>query len=117
MSDFRCPLMDEAPQSPDYPAVWRPDNTCSYCGSMNPDDFMARLEVGTIELQTTSKNYKVYTTAIPGTPPVPIKFYFQHLSVDQRHRFLAIFMEGRIKFRDSVGFQVLPFFIAGRRAS
>jgi len=36
------------------------DDTCSYCGSLNPDTLMSRLESGDIRLGTTDKNYKVY---------------------------------------------------------
>lgn len=38
----------------------RPDGTCSYCGSMDPDEFMRVLEDGTAELGPTDKSYKVY---------------------------------------------------------
>ena len=39
---------------------WREeDNTCSYCGSMNPEQFLKECEKGT-ELTPTDKNYKVY---------------------------------------------------------
>jgi len=39
---------------------YREDGTCSYCGSLNPDVLMARLEAGTVKLGSTDKNYKVY---------------------------------------------------------
>jgi len=39
---------------------WREDGTCSYCGSLDPDILMARLEAGDVELGPTDKSYKVY---------------------------------------------------------
>ena len=35
---------------------WRENNTCSYCGSMNPDEFMAKCEAG-IVLGASDKSY------------------------------------------------------------
>lgn len=60
--------------------VWREDKTCSYCGSLNPEEFMARLEAGDVELGPTDKPYKVYIKDLEGKPvggPAG-KFYFQH---------------------------------------
>lgn len=36
------------------------DDTCTFCGSLNPETFMKRLEAGDIEVGPTDKNYKVY---------------------------------------------------------
>ena len=62
---FQCPRRSESHfgQSPvfardnDYDPS---DDTCRYCGSLNPVTFMARLEVGDVLLGSTDKNYKVY---------------------------------------------------------
>lgn len=43
-----------------------PDRSCQYCGSMHPDDFMARVEAGTASLGATDKNYKVYVANAGG---------------------------------------------------
>lgn len=83
--------------------------TCSYCGSMDADAFMARVEAGTIEIGTTDKDYKVY---VHGEGIKAIKFYFQHLSVEQRMRFVELMNEKRIKFEGGQGFYVKPFFVA-----
>jgi hypothetical protein len=60
--------------------VWRADQTCSFCGSLNPDFLMAHLEVGVkelgpglfkrvappaITLGPTDKNYKAYVEGLP----------------------------------------------------
>lgn len=56
-----CPRMKEVPASMRLvnESVWRPDNTCSYCGSMNPDALFECIEAGS-EITPTDKNYKIY---------------------------------------------------------
>lgn len=49
-SVFKLPLED----------TWGNDNTCSFCGSLNPDDFLARIRAGDVEIEPTDKNYKAY---------------------------------------------------------
>lgn len=116
---------------------WREDDTCSYCGSLNPDTFMARLEAGDVELSPTDKNYKVYIRNVGGevfkqtyrkcpvdatcTGPddcthwvtrerARAKFYFQHLSNDQKTRFVELYNQRKLQFVDDYGFYVLPYF-------
>jgi len=48
--------------------VWRADHSCSYCGSLDPEVFMARLEAGDVSLTPTDKNYKVYIRNETGEP-------------------------------------------------
>lgn len=116
------------------------DDSCQFCGSLNPDTLMARLEAGDVLLGSTDKNYKVYVTSVPDSPLFKqtfrdcykqgandcngpdtcthwvtrdtdhTKFYFQHLSQEQRDRFIALYNEKRIKFEGDYGFYVLPFF-------
>lgn len=43
------------------------DDRCDYCGSIDGDHFMARLEAGDVTLDPTDKNYKVYVKGDPGT--------------------------------------------------
>lgn len=62
---FQCPRRAESHlgQSPafacdnDYDPS---DDTCRYCGSLNPATFMARLAAGDVLLGSTDKSYKVY---------------------------------------------------------
>lgn len=66
---MRCPRRDEVgqranPENPD-PDTWRTDDTCSYCGSLNPDLFMAQVEHETVRLGATDKSYKVYVHGLP----------------------------------------------------
>ena len=84
---------------------------CQHCGSLHPDIFMQRIEEGTILLGATDKNYKVYTHPAKDTPaPESIKFYFQHLSDEQKARFVGHMNARTLKFRGS-GFYRLPFFV------
>lgn len=75
---------------------------CSYCGSMHPDEFMRLAENGA-ELVPTDKTYKVYVG--------DRKFYFQHLSVDQRKRFVELHNAKTFKLAFPGHFYVLPFFM------
>ncbi|MCG8406709.1 MAG: hypothetical protein MI923_16055 [Phycisphaerales bacterium] len=119
-------------------AAWMADEHCSYCGSLNPDVFMERIEAGTVELGPTTKNYKVYVQVAPDTElfrsqfrgegdpggddpakwvwtteeRTQTKFYFQHLSLEQKRTFIEILNSGKLKFAGSRGFNVLPFFVS-----
>lgn len=89
---------------------WRGDGserTCSFCGSLHPDEFMAAVERGE-ELIPTDKNYKAYIG------PGHRKFYYQHLSDTQRTSLIALANDGKIKFGFPGYWYALPFFV--RRA-
>ncbi len=62
---MRCPRRDEIGQRPDGEDAWREDDTCSYCGSLNPALFMAKAEAREITLGPTDKTYKVYVESLP----------------------------------------------------
>lgn len=138
-----CPRRGENPmgemlaeefRGPDH---WHLDNSCTYCGSLNPDEFMQRLEAGDIELDPTSKTYKVYVRNRGGqelqqyyrdcpagsgctgpsdcthwaTRPIgQVKFYFQHLSRDQRRRFVEMLNANMLHISEPGYFQPVPFF-------
>ena len=57
---MKCPRRQEGPFKLSENDQYTDDDTCSYCGSLNPDTLMARLELGDIELGPTDKNYKIY---------------------------------------------------------
>lgn len=68
---------------------------------------MAHVEAGTIVLTPTDKNYKVYVEGAG----INTKFYFQHLSTDQKKRFVDCMNEtGKLKLDLPGYFYVLPFF-------
>jgi hypothetical protein len=113
------------------PVNVREDGTCSYCGSLDPDILMERIEAGTIKLTGSDKAYKTYIENDGGAPLLQSirvdkdggadpakwvwetrevsqgKFYFEHLSVEQRKRFVELWNEGRIKN----SLYVMPFFM------
>lgn len=140
---------------------WREGNTCSFCGSLNPDEFMAALESGDVELGATDKEYKVYVhrpnpnagkrciigytnqkkegwtevteqllqellesgeargitlnvgdSVMFGAQPSQTneKFYFQHLSSEQRDRFIELINAKKVKIGYPGYFYRLPFF-------
>lgn len=70
--------------------------TCSYCGSLHPDDFMTIMDsyiqgLEGFAFSTTTKGYKLYGHR-PGTSNAGdggIKFYSDHLPED-RDEFLAL---------------------------
>lgn len=141
-----CPRREENPVClMKRPDTWREGGSCSYCGSLNPETFMARLEAGDVEVGPTDKNYKVYVRNDGGegfaqtyrdcpreertcTGPDDCthwvtrevqekKFYFQHLSPEQKLRFIDLLFEGRIKLGYPGRFYVRPFFFAPRASS
>lgn len=82
--------------------MWRGDKTCSYCGSLHPDEFFKAIEEG-LEITPTDKSYKVYVSGSK-------KFYFQHLSTDQQKRFIELVNAGQVNMGYPGYFYVLPYF-------
>lgn len=85
---------------------------CGYCGSISADLFMEWCRTG-IMLGTTTKNYKVYVEHYAdGVCDQSGKFYFQHLSDDQRREFVELLnAKHTIGFSAGLGFTVLPYFL------
>ncbi len=113
------------------------DDCCAYCGSLNPETFMARLEKGDVTLCPTNKNYKVYITNAGGedfkqtygeidpetseatgklvTRPIrETKFYFVHLTEEQMQRFVVLSNEGKLRLQYPGLFYKKPFFMRAR---
>lgn len=75
-----------------WPAGFAPPRTCSFCGSVHPDDAIALMRRGW-EVESSGKNYKRYLHP-PGYRPLmavrspvpPVKLYVQHMSAKQIHR-------------------------------
>lgn len=148
-----CPRRAEAPyQLIEPPDHWQvrtdPEHpgllgnglvTCSYCGSLQPDDFLERVRQGDY-VTPTDKNYKAYIgrpyteeeteeykqiphvkallaagataedLAIP-TNHQDAKFYFQHLSPEQCREFVDLYNRKEIKMAYPGHFYRLPFFM------
>jgi hypothetical protein len=78
--------------------------TCSYCGSWHPDDLFTYLGAGG-EVGPTDKTYKIYLRSSPQ------KFYFQHLSEEQKRHFVDLYNDGKISLGYPGHFYVRPFFM------
>ncbi len=137
-----CPRFEPGPWTFTGECDWEKheDRTCQYCGSLHPDVLMARIEAGDVRISATDKNYKLYVSNAGGVPfkqtfrncppkadctyencthwvtreRDTAKFYFQHLSIEQRKRFVDLFNEGKLPFEEGDAFYVWPFFM--RRA-
>lgn len=92
-----------------FPPQFTPPRTCSYCGSVHPEDAIALMEKGW-EVETSSKSYKRYMHPpgyvrqqlrlfeVPGMkepkgyrePTPPMKLYVMHMTPDQIDRFNSI---------------------------
>jgi len=81
--------------------------SCTFCGSLNPDTFMTWVEAGR-EVGPTDKSYKVY---IQG-PNGQAKFYFMHLSRDQKQRFVDLYNDRTMNVGYPGDFYTSPFFMA-----
>ncbi len=119
------------------PDHYREDGCCSYCGSLNPDTLIKRMEAGDVELGPTDKNYKLYVKNAGGeafkqtyrdcpaerscTGPDDCthwvtrdmdeaKFYFQHFNAEQRARFIELVNEKKAPIGYPGHFYVLPYF-------
>jgi hypothetical protein len=97
---------------------WRPDKTCSYCGSMSNTEFLPLVRKG-VKVVPTDKNYKVYLER--GGGPAH-KFYFQHLEQDEAAmiEFYDLWREDRIVYDFPGFFYSMPYVLireANRRAT
>ena len=83
---------------------------CDFCGSMNPDEFMRLVREG-FQVGPTDKSYKVYVQSPDGTGREG-KFYFQHLTIDQRVEFVELLNNREINIGYPGHFYTRPFFVA-----
>jgi len=111
MSDqaFTCPRGAEAPASAPASmrgenAIWRPQGTCSYCGSLSEEQFFDAVDRGEVVIPT-DKPYKVYLG------PARRKFYFQHLSAAGKVRFVEYLNNRRFTMGYPGHFYVTPYFV------
>ena len=110
-----CPRVDEIPDTYRFKSkiktYWRWDGTCSSCGSISPDQFFSAIAAGAV-IGPTDKSYKVYVEG-KAAPKVSgaCKFYFQHLSKEQKKRFIDLVNAKTIKIGMPGYFHVLPYFM------
>ena len=80
--------------------------TCEYCGSVHPDAFMQAVRERKV-LVPTDKNYKAYITDELGHHK---KFYFEHLSTEQKKELIKLNNDLDIEFAEPGYFYVMPLF-------
>ena len=95
----------------DHKTHWRKDNTCSFCGSLNPDALFKAIEDGAT-IVPTDKTYKIYIRG-DAAPHVSgaCKFYFQHFDMDDCKRFVELYNNKKITLGEPGYFYNLPYFM------
>lgn len=104
MSEHMCPRRDEVPcvytERNPGPDSWESGcglitqvSGCTWCGSMNPDDFMKSVRAGTV-IGPTDKSYKLYV----GGSGAEGKFYTRHLSPEQGREFYQLWRSGKVNW-------------------
>lgn len=88
---------------------YRADGTCSYCGSVSQEAFLAFVEAGG-EVGPTDKSYKAYLHSTDDVPAPGIKFYFQHLDQAGRDKFIELYNANRMRIGYPGHFYSLPYF-------
>lgn len=109
---LQCPRREEAMTDvSNYTKTdeWRADDTCSYCGSLNPLAFIKFLRDGGT-VTPTGKNYKVYLESTPELSAPALKFYFQHLDDVGKTEFISLLNGKVFKIGYPGHFYVDPFF-------
>lgn len=104
--------------------------SCSHCGSLHPVTFIEWIKNGYV-LGPTDKTYKAYIgkpSEKPLTMQVPdgeggfvekeflvggqeAKFYYQHLSEEQRRQFIDLYNDGTMQIGYPGHLYVMPFFV------
>jgi hypothetical protein len=77
---------------------------------MHPEDFLSKVKEGWI-VGPTDKHYKAYLTPPQGVNGQVGKFYYQHLSVEQRDEFIELHNDKTMKIGYPGYFYVKPFFV------
>jgi len=103
MSDYVCPRrVAEGRDNPVFRQTedhWRDEGgnlrTCSYDGSLHPDDFLRLVREHT-EVGPTDKSYKFYVHAADEHVRGAGKFYTHHLSKEQGDEFITLWEEGKV---------------------
>jgi hypothetical protein len=107
---FTCPkrkevsILTESNIGKDF---WDADETCSYCGGLNPSRFLELAALGTL-VTPTDKEYKCY---IEYGPHKMMKFYFPHLTLDQMREFIELYNNKTMKLKYPGYFYIMPYFV------
>jgi len=90
---------------------YREDGSCSFCGSVSQEAFLAFVEAGG-EVGPTDKDYKAY---LHGDNAPGSKFYFYHLDEAGQRRFIDLYNENKVRLGYPGYFYALPFFCSRRQ--
>jgi hypothetical protein len=90
-------------KDPDY---WRLDNTCSYCGGLNPERFLEEVRNGA-EVEPTNKSYKAYVHVNKRM----YKIYFQHFNDPHKKEFVRLYNDHTMKIGYPGCFYAKPYFV------
>lgn len=121
---FTCPRREEGPRwdvkdEDQWTTVFTRAGmrACNYCGSLDPQEVLDGVETGVLVLGPTDKNYKAYVETDDGATfeghpkgQAAGKLYFQHLSDEQRLRFIQLHNDRVMKVGYPGHFYVDPFF-------
>jgi hypothetical protein len=88
---------------------YRADGTCTYCGSVSQEAFLAFVEAGG-EVGPTDKGYKAYLHDAGEVKAPGHKFYFYHLDEAGQQRFIELHNEKKMRIGYPGRFYALPFF-------
>lgn len=87
--DREGPLVGSGPNLDNYDQERNGYHTCSYCGSVEPGEFMQAVRDG-VEVGPTDKSYKVYVGNHDG------KFNPVHMTPEQGDEFRRLYVAGRV---------------------
>ena len=107
---FNCPrsFIVAPAQFEHWWEVARGHRTCSFCGSLHPEDFMEAVRSLRGELVPTDKTDKVYLCS---QEHHQAKFYFQHLPPELQEEFVALVNTNNMRIAAPGHFYMLPFFM------
>ena len=112
-SPFNCPRRALDNRQTDFWFKAEGEYLCSYCGSLRPDQVLARIAAGET-ITPTDKNYKAYLANYR-------KIYFQHFSEDDCKEFIRLYNlgpgEGQMKVGPPGHFYRLPYFMGYKAAN
>lgn len=113
----RDPLFSEVPGQPDH---WRQlpngDRTCSFCGSLHPEDFERLVQEAAkndtnVRLEMSDKPYKIYVrqSGVSNASEGGIKFYLHHVPDEAlRQRLTCAYNEAMGKARNRLNQSTQP---------
>lgn len=80
----------------------RSDDTCSYCGGLNPKTALFLIEFENAKVTPTDKSYKVYIN--------DRKVYFEDFTDEEKNKFIQLYNEKKMTLAYPGHFYVMPYF-------